>query len=128
MSVLGLILKHPHRAVRPYRLHDALHDPALTHGSTAMGARIVPSVKLAIDHKNPDLGVAAFEQETAALLELIDPAGTILGHGIGPDLVPDEQHLLRSTMRFFDLSGKIGPMRPERPRPIRFAHSQTPSL
>jgi hypothetical protein len=92
VRVVSVVLKHPHRTVCFYRLHNAFHDPALTHRSAAMSALIVPGMKLTIDHENPNLGVATFEQQAPALFELIDPAGTVFGHGIlNRDTILDEQ-------------------------------------
>src|ERR1051326_1772757 len=80
VGVLAVILERAHRAVGRRRLHDALHDPALAHRSAAVSAFVVPSVKFAVDHEDSDLGVAAFEQEAAALPKLFDPAGAIFAH------------------------------------------------
>src|SRR5579863_6911097 len=80
MRVLGMVLQRSHCAVALHRLDDTLHDPALTHRTAAMSTFIVPGVELAIDQENSDLGLAAFEQQAAGLLEVVEAAGAILGH------------------------------------------------
>ena len=98
MSVLGMVAKRPYRAVGCHWLYDPLHDPALTHWPPAMGALVVPGMELTIDHENSYLGVPAFEQNAAAILEIVDSPSTVLRH--------DERTL--SRMLPFDLSPKGG--------------------
>ena len=80
MRILGVVLQGPHRAVARHRLDDALENTALAYRAAAMGAFVVPGMKLAVDQENSDLGLAASDQKAAALSQFVEPAGMILRH------------------------------------------------
>jgi hypothetical protein len=66
--LLGMVFQRPHRAVIIDRLNDAIKNTTLTHGTATVGALVVPSVKIAIDQKNADFGIAAPKHKAAAIL------------------------------------------------------------
>jgi hypothetical protein len=80
VRILGVVLQGPHRAVARHRLDDALENTALAYRTAAMGAFVVPGMKLAVDQENSDLGLAASDQKAAALSQFVEPAGMILRH------------------------------------------------